>query len=184
MSDAIASNAQLNAVGITDIASFATKFKSSATGGGVDYITNTLVPSIGNADTGSLLGSDRASSLSLTKPVLNNEDVVDESPFGTITTDSLTSFTEIWPTSAGDTGKKLKILVGANSSQSIELSQVDVRTTRIGIDSVDVTSNADLAITKFEAAIETVSSYRSTFGAIQNRLERVPCLLVTIRVKT
>jgi flagellin len=41
----------------------------------------------------------------------------------------------------------------------------------LGIDDLDVTNNASLAVTKLDAAIEKVSSERSNMGAIQNRLD-------------
>jgi flagellin len=57
----IAANANLAANGVANLADFATKFKDTGAGGGVDYIKTTLIPALGNPDTGALTGSDNYS---------------------------------------------------------------------------------------------------------------------------
>lgn len=171
LDQAIAGNAALASAGVTSIADFAAKFRSSAAGGGVEYINNVLVPNLSNADTGALTGSDRGNSLSLGGTDIGNNDIVDETPYGTITTDPLQNFNEIWPTSTSSMGKTIHIQAGANSGETILIDTVDVRSASIGIAGADVTTSAGAAISSFDQAIETVSTYRSTFGAKQNQLE-------------
>lgn len=68
---------------------------------------------------------------------------------------------------------KLNIQAGAKEGQNIELQLVDATAENIGIVGVSVMSNenAGKAITAIDNAIDTVSSYRSKLGAMQNRLE-------------
>ncbi|MFV2046304.1 flagellinolysin [Metabacillus sp. YM-086] len=169
LNDAIANNTALNVTGVNSLADFMTKFQNPLSG--IDYINNILWPRSGNADTGSLIGSDS----STLAPTYNNIDIVDETPYGTVTTDPLSSFNEIWPggTSGGSVSvSNLSFQIGANANQNIHLSLVDVRSSSLGISSVQLDLDANDAITKFDEALETVSEYRSSFGALQNRLEK------------
>ncbi len=63
--------------------------------------------------------------------------------------------------------------IGANTGQTIELSTVDISSEGLSINSADLSSvtNANQAIGILDAAIGKVSTIRSTFGAVQNRLE-------------
>jgi len=69
------------------------------------------------------------------------------------------------------TGKNLQ--VGANSGNTISLSINNMKASKIGVGSVSVTSEAAAgsAIDSIKTAIKSVSSMRSTLGAVQNRLE-------------
>lgn len=73
------------------------------------------------------------------------------------------------------TGKSepIQIQAGSLAGQSIEIPLVDASASKLGVSSLDVSSfdSAGDAINKIASAIETVSSYRSSFGALQNRLE-------------
>ncbi len=69
-------------------------------------------------------------------------------------------------------GKNLQ--VGANSGNTIELSIGNMNASSIGVKGLDVKTSeatAGQAIDKIKSAISTVSSQRSSLGAIQNRLE-------------
>ncbi|MBR5407189.1 MAG: flagellin [Lachnospiraceae bacterium] len=68
-------------------------------------------------------------------------------------------------------GKNLQ--VGANSSNTITLSISSMASSSIGVSGLSVTSEAGAgsAMEKIKNAIASVSSQRSTLGAIQNRLE-------------
>ncbi|KGE20414.1 flagellinolysin [Paenibacillus wynnii] len=169
LEDAINANVQLNGLGINTLADFATQFRSAAAGGGVHYINTVLIPALANSDTGSILGSDRASSIGGGAAVKNNSDVVDESGYGTITSDPLTSYVEIWPSNT--TADSIHIQVGANSDQHMDIQSTDVRSSSLGISAADVITNAGAAITIFDSAIKNVSMFRSSLGALQNRLE-------------
>jgi flagellin len=67
----------------------------------------------------------------------------------------------------------LTFQIGANESQSLKLSLQDMRSTALGVNAVDLSTqaNADVAITTINNAIEKVSGERAKFGANQNRLE-------------
>ncbi len=69
------------------------------------------------------------------------------------------------------TGKNLQ--VGSLSGQTIAISIGTMNANSLGIDSLAVTDNATAgnAMTKYQSAIQIVSTQRSALGAIQNRLE-------------
>lgn len=168
---AINGNAQLGTLSINTLSDFANQFRSSAAGGGVEFINTVLAPALSNSDTGSILGSDRGASLGGTIPLKNNADVVDESFFGAITSDPLSSYKEDWASFTTAPVEKTLIQVGANANQQMEIASMDIRTSSLGIASIDVIADASGAITRFDKAIQNVSAYRSTYGALQNRLE-------------
>jgi flagellin len=75
---------------------------------------------------------------------------------------------------SGNSGdKSFTFQIGANAGQSITMDAVDITSGGLGIVGIDVSGRegAEEAITLFDKAIEEVSSRRSTFGALQNRLE-------------
>ena len=69
--------------------------------------------------------------------------------------------------------KSMRIQVGAMSGQTIVISVNKMSASQIGISGLKVSSNSSAgeAMSKIQAAIETVSEQRSKLGAIQNRLE-------------
>lgn len=69
--------------------------------------------------------------------------------------------------------KLFSIQTGANESQSIKIESFDITSLGLGIGSVDLSlqSSAETAISTFDGAIQKVSSVRSYYGAVQNRLE-------------
>ena len=66
-------------------------------------------------------------------------------------------------------GNDIKLQVGINQGDQITITAVDVTSTTLKIDSLDITSDASLET--LDEAILTVSTERATLGAIQNRLE-------------
>jgi flagellin len=66
-------------------------------------------------------------------------------------------------------GKSLQ--VGAHSNNTISISIASMGATGIGVNDVDVSTNAASAIDKISNAIASVSAQRSSLGAVQNRLE-------------
>ncbi|HIW80382.1 MAG TPA: flagellin [Candidatus Acetatifactor stercoripullorum] len=72
-----------------------------------------------------------------------------------------------------------KLQVGAESGQQISVSMVDMRAAAIGVDDLSGTTAAAAnvkissgnAITLIDNAIQSVSRFRSSLGAVQNRLE-------------
>ena len=63
--------------------------------------------------------------------------------------------------------------IGANSGQTMFISIDDMRSTAIGVDTIDISTKwgAATAIETVNSAITQVSSQRSALGAVQNRLE-------------
>ncbi len=66
-------------------------------------------------------------------------------------------------------GKSLQ--VGAHSDNTITIKIDNMDASSLGVDGIDVTSNAGGAIDKISDAIAKVSAQRSDLGAVQNRLE-------------
>ena len=73
---------------------------------------------------------------------------------------------------------KVSIQVGANANQSMSIEIGDMRAEALGIRnekgetlSVETAEKANEAITKFDKALNAVSSQRANLGAVQNRLE-------------
>ncbi|GAB6877615.1 flagellin N-terminal helical domain-containing protein [Thermaerobacter litoralis] len=63
--------------------------------------------------------------------------------------------------------------IGANNNQTIQVTIGDMRAAALGVDTVDVSTQAGAAsaITALDSAISNVSGQRADLGAIQNRLE-------------
>ncbi len=72
-------------------------------------------------------------------------------------------------------GKNLQVGAENDSHQVIEISIAGIKASLIGIDNISVTGDtadgAKDAIDKIKVALASVSSQRSTLGAVQNRLE-------------
>ena len=73
---------------------------------------------------------------------------------------------------------KVAVQVGANANQSMSIEIGDMRAEALGIKtvkgetlSVETAEKANEAITKFDEALNAVSSQRANLGAVQNRLE-------------
>lgn len=72
---------------------------------------------------------------------------------------------------------KLSLQIGSNSGQTIEIDMKELKSDPAELGIKDIITNVSEsndyqnAITKYEAAIQTVSSHRSRLGAVQNRLE-------------
>ncbi|NMM61292.1 flagellin [Clostridium sp. P21] len=81
-----------------------------------------------------------------------------------------TDFNENKLLNAPASGKKLVLQVGANQGQNISVNLCNASSVNLEVDSVDVTVDAQGAITKYDKAINAVSKHRSYFGAMQNRL--------------
>ncbi|MDD3167997.1 MAG: flagellin [Eubacteriales bacterium] len=67
----------------------------------------------------------------------------------------------------------LALQIGANSGQEMSVSMQDMRSSALGVNALNVTSqaNAKAAMTTLDSAIRTVSSERAKLGGYQNRLE-------------
>ena len=82
------------------------------------------------------------------------------------------------------TGKNLQ--VGALNGQVIAISIGNMNSTKLGVNSLSVDSNANAgtSMTAIQTAIEKVSTQRSDLGAIQNRLEHTIANLDTTSENT
>ena len=70
-------------------------------------------------------------------------------------------------------GNALEFQVGANAGQTIEIQMADMSAEGLQINDLDIEDkgNANDSITALDTAIKSVSTQRSTFGSVQNRLE-------------
>ena len=71
---------------------------------------------------------------------------------------------------------KVAVQVGANANQSMSIEIGDMRAEALGIKtvkgetlSIETAEKANEAITKFDEALNAVSSQRANLGAVQNR---------------
>ncbi|WP_186580815.1 flagellinolysin [Aquibacillus kalidii] len=165
--------------GITD---FISDYKTN----GVDFINTEI--DLTNSDTGAIGGFDADSgAIKTAENVVADTDNYNEDP--------LTYFNEVWPVSlmeststtspfvsisnplitsdlsAISSNKLISTQIGANSGQTFVFNRSNATTINLSIDDVDMINNPTTAIEKFNVAIGYVSSERSRYGAIQNRLE-------------
>lgn len=68
---------------------------------------------------------------------------------------------------------KMTFQIGASKAETLVITTVGMKADEIGVNAlkVDTTDNANKAIETINGAIDTVSEYRATLGAAQNRLE-------------
>jgi flagellin len=118
---------------------------------------------------------------------LNDIDVIPDGDGVTLSKDPLGNFDVVWSSSTNTTTSSsayvtisantfdidgiLKIQVGANNNQTMNIHLNKVTSDALGLAGADVKVLADTAISQFDKAIETISSERSRLGAYQNRLE-------------
>lgn len=78
---------------------------------------------------------------------------------------------------SNNTSTSLDVQVGINNTANdrITITLGDLRATTLGVDSAAVTlatsSEAQSALSVIDTALDSVNSYRSTFGAVQNRID-------------
>lgn len=67
----------------------------------------------------------------------------------------------------------INIQAGNTTAETIELSFIDMASSGLSIDAVDVgtQTNATSAIATLDSALETISSEQATFGSLINRLD-------------
>lgn len=140
---------------------------SSLQTNGTNFYTTQMNIDVGaETDTGSALGSDYG---------FSPKSATDVVPTGTYK-DKPSSFNFSFPvdiSNAIDFDSLMHFQIGANSGQTIALALSDVSTKTLGLDSTDLSTRggASDAITRYNNAILTVSTQRSNYGAVQNRLE-------------
>ncbi|SNV81366.1 flagellin [Clostridium cochlearium] len=116
-------------------------------------------------DVGSILGSDHGGAAIKDEDVISGTTAVTEQPLAG-------KFEIIWP-EEDTSNSELTIQVGANAAQTLNIGLRDMRASALGLSGLQITDNkkASDAIGKCDSAILRVSTFRSSLGACQNRLE-------------
>ncbi len=124
---------------------------------------------LGNADTGSVRGSDHDYAGN-GYAALDQESVIGDGQG--LTDDPLEGFNELYPDlGAGEIQKTLSISSGFRADQTIEMDLAAADTTSMGIASVDVARDANEAMTQLDLAISYLADQRSNMGAAMNRID-------------
>lgn len=136
---------------------------------GNSYVVNLMTSgSLTNNDTGAVGGNDADGGSRDTTAAGVVPDIVG-------TGDALANFAETFPTGTGSIElaviETLSFQVGANGGETINVDRIGINAGNLGVDSIDVTSDADAAIRKFDLALDAVNKERARLGATQNRLE-------------
>jgi flagellin len=112
----------------------------------------------------------------------NNERAYIQDEFSQLTqeVDRIAAITEFNGIALGNaTNAGLDVQVGINNSENdrIKVNLGDLRATTLGVDNsgagiqLNTVTNARSALTQIDSALDTINSYRSDYGAVQNRLE-------------
>lgn len=149
-------------------AAFETDFNAGAFDNYLDGTTGTIDFTTG---TGTVIEGEDPSDNTVT----NSADTIpNDTGTATVYTHFNLSFTsDSSSTSESETPEEILFHIGANESQSMTMKTFDLTSNGLGIDSVNVSTqaNADEAITILSDSITEVSNQRSKLGALQNRLE-------------
>jgi flagellin len=144
---------------------------------GNNYIVNLMTNgSLTNADTGAVGGADADGG---TRDTTANGVVPDTS---NPTSNPLANFTETFPTGTPDkiqlaaTGT-LAFQVGANVGETITVNRVAINAGNLGIETANLTEDAEHAILQFDRALAVVNNERARLGAMQNRLDSASAAL-------
>ncbi|OLN24035.1 hypothetical protein BTO30_01045 [Domibacillus antri] len=114
---------------------------------------------------GSIAGSSFAGSQ---EDTIDNNATIDNAGVFNIKFDGVTEQTEKDTTAA-----KIAFHIGANSDQTMKMTSVNLTASGLRLTDWDISNqiNSEMAIEKLDRAIQNVSSVRSFYGALQNRLE-------------
>ena len=119
---------------------------------------------------------------SSSETLANSERAYIQDEFAELTkeVDRIAAVTEFNGIALGNGGKSsLDVQIGAQNTANdrIGITLGDLRASTLGVDNsgsgiqLDTFTNARAALTKIDTALDTVNSYRSDYGAVQNRLE-------------
>lgn len=148
-----------------DLATFKTAV--TTTGGAFETFIGTLDTS--NTDVGAIGGLDADGGTVLTNTsVISDVQMYDSDP--------LVGFNETWPDAAdmqlvAVASEDFSYQAGANAGQTIGVNLGSVDSTVLNLSDVDITSNAGLAIDRFDSALNYIDGMRGDMGAVMNRLE-------------
>lgn len=155
---------------------FATKyanigeFETAIQTSGGDFSNFILSMDLTNVDVGAIGGFDADGG-----DVLSSAAVVADSPV-LYSDDPLEGFIENWPdlgslSTEPVASRDFVYQAGANAGHSISVTLSSVDATVLELDDVDITSNAGLAISRFDSALKYIDEMRGSMGATMNRLE-------------
>jgi len=124
--------------------------------GTLDFTGGMFTP---ETDTGSIQGSDHGGAAIAAEDIIHSIGL-NENP---------TNFNIIYPEST----KSLDLQVGPNAGDTIGVKSMNASALALGINGLDVSTDALDAMKRFDDAIEKVSTQRSNVGALNNRLQSV-----------
>ena len=153
-------------IGNTGFLNLADLTNSLQANGSNFYTTQMKIDVGAETDTGSAVGSEYG---------FSPKSATDVVPTGTYK-DKPSGFNFIFPfdtSSSLDFNSLMHFQIGANTNQTIALALSDVSAKALGLNNTDLSTRggASDAITRYDNAILTVSTQRSNYGAVQNRLE-------------
>jgi flagellin len=144
----------------------AAAFVADFAANGANYINTRM--NLANADTGAIGGADADNGA-----VRTAENVLTDRGTG-YGNNPLAGFTESFPVNGGATGRKsYDFQIGANLGNRITHSVTAVSTTALGIDDVNITANATVAIVHIDEAIDYLNQERASLGGALNRMDSV-----------
>lgn len=136
---------------------------------GNSFVVNLMTSgSLDNNDTGAVGGNDADGGARDTTAEGVVPDVVSSG-------DALANFDETLPTGTGalnlDVTETLTFQIGANVGETIDVDRVAVNAGNLGVDTIDLSTDAELAIRKFDLALNAVNNERARLSAVHSRLE-------------
>jgi len=153
--------AQAGIAGIESQADFAADFKTN----GAAFI-GTM--NLSNNDTGGIGGADASGGTRDTTALGSIPDTAN------LTDNPLVGFIEVWPTAETVLAtSSVSFQVGSNVGETIDVNLTSLSLQDLGLNTLDVVSLGNTAITAFDSALNNVSTLRAQWGAVQNRFESV-----------
>lgn len=146
-------------------------FESSFNTNGAAFIDGLIAGGqLSNDDVGAIggLDADGGPSLNAEDVMPNTSTAADPTVFNEI---GLELSTTVDSSAQAGKGEVINFQVGAESNESIDISFSSFNATALGLDSLDVVYNPQVAINAVDRALTFIDSNRAEMGAVQNRLE-------------
>jgi len=154
-----------------------------------DFITNNINTS--NSDNGAFGGFDAsngpiredtivgangaATTANFDSYFVSGDDDNNSGDFGSGTAWDTHNFNEIeldkYSTQFTLTGSRTSFQIGADANQTIDINVAGFSSTNMGLDSVDLINDSQLAIASIDDALQYIDNQRTSLGAFMNRLE-------------
>lgn len=151
--------AQAGIAGISNSAEFATNFKANAE-------TMFAAMDLTNNDTGGIGGADANGGTRNTTSSGTVPDTVN------LTDNPLAGFIEVFPSNETTLATtSLAFQVGSNRGDVIDVQLTSINLDALGLESLDLVNFSNTAIAAFDKALTEVTTIRSQWGAVQNRME-------------